>query len=164
MTSKQRLYIPTSDKVTVSVLPWYRVEECEATRFPRPVVLINGCFDLLHEGHFKLLYAAREKAKTLLLALDSDDMVSLKKGPGRPILSWAERATALQYTPVDGLVEIVSDDEFVQLVRLLRPDFRVRGDDHQRDAVSRVPEVRNLYVQGAGMRTSEIIRRCQQCR
>lgn len=123
----------------------------------RPIVLLNGCFDLLHAGHFKTIFHSRKHAKTLVCALDSDQMIASLK-PGRPILSWIERATSLGYFPIDYLVEINSNEEFLKLVEILKPDLRVKGAEY-RDKGSRIPEVPCLFIHDSGMRTSEIIRR-----
>jgi D-beta-D-heptose 7-phosphate kinase/D-beta-D-heptose 1-phosphate adenosyltransferase len=137
--------------------PWVRIEDLVKLKLKRPLVLINGTFDLLHSGHMKLFYHAQKKGKTIIVAMDSDVMVASKK-PGRPIQTWIERATAFRFLPVDYLVEINNDDEFINLVRTIRPDLRIRGSEY-RSGQSRCPEVPSLYVHNAGQRTSDIIER-----
>lgn len=144
-------------------LDWVRADSFSGDSLPRPVVLVNGVFDILHAGHFKILSFARERAGTrgtVVCAMDSDRRVRESKGADRPILNWIERATALGYTPIDSLVEIDSDEEMLRLVRGLRPDLRVQGGDYV-DAATRFPWLRKMFVQTGGMRTSEIIRRCR---
>lgn len=138
-------------------LPWVRIEDFEKMKLKRPLVLLNGCFDLLHAGHMKVIFHARRHGKTVVLALDSDQRLAALK-PGRPILNWIERATSLGYMPLDYIVEINSDKEFLQLVNILKPDLRVKGAEY-RDKPSRIPEVPCLFVHDSGIRTSEIIRR-----
>ena len=138
-------------------LPWVRVESFAKLKLKHPVVLLNGSFDLLHSGHMKNIFHARKHAKTLVCALDSDAKVALSK-PGRPILSWIERATSLGYMPIDWLVEINGDEEFLRLVELIQPDLRVLGAEY-REGKSRIPDVPALFVHNSGMRTSEIMRR-----
>jgi cytidyltransferase-like protein len=138
-------------------LPWVRVEDFAKLHLKRPVVLVNGCFDLLHAGHWKTIFHARKHGKTVVIAMDSDRLVGEKK-PGRPIMTWVERATALGYTPADYLVEIDNDKEFLRLVELLKPDLRVKGAEYREEA-SRIPEVPCLFIHESGMRTSEVIRR-----
>src|SRR5258708_39223334 len=53
----------------------------------RKVVFTNGCYDLLHPGHVRLLEQARSLGDVLILALNSDDSVRRLKGPSRPLLS-----------------------------------------------------------------------------
>jgi len=59
------------------------------------VVFTNGCFDLLHSGHIKLLEAARAKGDALIVGLNCDGVVRELKGPGRPIYKELERAELL---------------------------------------------------------------------
>src|SRR5881296_88256 len=58
----------------------------------RTVVFTNGCYDLLHPGHVRLLEQARSMGDVLILALNSDDSVRRLKGPSRPLLSERDRA------------------------------------------------------------------------
>ena len=138
-------------------LPWVRVEDFARLKLKHPIILLNGVFDLLHSGHMKNIFHARKHGKTVVLALDSDRLVGEMK-PGRPLLTWIERATSLGYMPLDYLVEIDSNKEFVRLVELLKPDLRVKGAEY-REKPSRIPEVPCLFIHDSGMRTSEIIKR-----
>lgn len=145
--------------------PWVQATRTSARRWspPRPLVLVNGCFDLLHAGHLYLLSEARvlRRGGTLLVSLDSDSMVAEKKGPGRPILLWPERARALELLDVDLLHECGSDDEFVRLCETWRPDLRVRMEDY-RGRPSRVTGISEVFLPRLGnVSTSEIIRRVQ---
>lgn len=146
-----------------SDLDWVRADSFEGLELPRPVVLVNGVFDILHSGHMKVLSFARERAGvrgTLVCAMDSDRLVREQKGADRPVLNWIERATALGYMPIDFLVEVDSTAEMIRLVKGLRPDLRVQGGDYV-DGATRFPWLRKMFVQTGGMRTSEIIRRCR---
>lgn len=145
-------------------LPWLRPEDFRGMNLPHPVVLINGAFDLLHSGHWKIITRARRKAGTLVVALDSDSRVA-RKDPRRPIQTFIERATMLGYTPVDYLVEIDSDRDMYSLVCSLKPDLRVQGPEY-RGVDSKYPWVPKAYVSGLGrtgkrigMATSKIIER-----
>lgn len=140
------------------LVPWLRVEDFALHTLPRPLVLMNGAFDTLHSGHLKCFYHAAKNAKSVIVALDSDSKIRASKGPSRPILTFVERATALQYMPIDGIVEISSDEEFKQLVKFLKPDLRVKGTEYQ-DAPSRIPGVPTMWVRGDGMRTSKLVER-----
>src|SRR6187551_1596222 len=58
----------------------------------RTIAFANGCFDLLHVGHVRYLQAAAAEADVLVVAINDDASVARLKGPGRPILSGADRA------------------------------------------------------------------------
>jgi cytidyltransferase-like protein len=145
-------------------LPWLRSEEFCDIELAHPIVLINGCFDLLHSGHWKLITRARRKAATLVCALDSD-IRAARKDPRRPIQTFIERATMLGYTPIDYLCEIETDQDMYSLIRTLKPDLRCQGPEYRR-VDSKYPWVPKAYVSGLGrtgkrigMSTTKIIDR-----
>lgn len=129
-------------------LPWLRPEEFRNLDLPRPVVLINGAFDLLHSGHWKVITRARRKAGTLICALDSDARVA-RKDPRRPIQTYIERATMLGYTPIDYLCEIETDRDIYDLIRAAKPDLRVQGPEYRKQD-SKYPWIPKAYVSGVG--------------
>ncbi|MGH9711303.1 MAG: adenylyltransferase/cytidyltransferase family protein, partial [Candidatus Acidiferrales bacterium] len=64
----------------------------DAKRRGQRVVFTNGCYDLLHPGHIRLLESSRELGDVLVLALNSDRSVRENKGVNRPIIPEGERA------------------------------------------------------------------------
>src|SRR5262249_5447296 len=52
----------------------------------------NGCFDILHPGHVKVLTAARGACDRLVVGLNSDASVRRLKGGGRPVQDGRARA------------------------------------------------------------------------
>jgi len=95
----------------------------------RRVVFTNGCFDLLHPGHIKILEAARSLGDVLVVGINSDDSVRTLKGAGRPVIPEQERAEILAgFECVDGVV--VFDELTPQkTVAALLPDILVKGED-----------------------------------
>jgi len=95
----------------------------------RRVVFTNGCFDLLHPGHIKILEAARSLGDVLVVGINSDDSVRTLKGAGRPVIPEQERAEILAgFECVDGVV--VFDELTPQkTVAALLPDILVKGGD-----------------------------------
>jgi rfaE bifunctional protein nucleotidyltransferase chain/domain len=93
------------------------------------VVFTNGCFDLLHPGHIKLLEAARSKGDALVVGINSDGSVRALKGAGRPVIPEQERAEILaNFECVDAVV--VFDELTPQkTVAALLPDILVKGGD-----------------------------------
>ena len=139
--------------------PWVRVEDFAKLRIKHPVVILNGTFDILHSGHIKLVAHARKHGKTVIVSIDSDEMVNRHK-PGRPYLSWVERAVAFRFLPVDYIVEVENDEHFKRLVELCKPDLRVRGAEYA-NKPSRIPDIPSLYIHDSGIHTGEIVRRIQ---
>jgi cytidyltransferase-like protein len=142
-------------------LPWVRPEDLSGKELPKPVVVINGVFDLLHSSHMRLIFAAREKAGTLICAMDSDRLVKKHKGQYRPIMSWPERYAAMSYMPVDYIVEIDDDRDFQRLMATVKPDIRFQGVDHA-GQFSRASGIPKVFIREGKIRTSEIIRRCAE--
>src|SRR5580700_9383206 len=73
-------------------------------RAGKTVVFTNGCYDILHPGHIRLLEKARSLGDILILALNTDESVARLKGPTRPLISQEERAQmALALEAVDAV-------------------------------------------------------------
>jgi D-beta-D-heptose 7-phosphate kinase/D-beta-D-heptose 1-phosphate adenosyltransferase len=95
----------------------------------------NGCFDLIHPGHVRLLSEARARCDRLVVALNTDDSVNRLKGPTRPLQNETARATVMaSLAPVD-LVVVFDEDTPLELIRVLRPDVLVKGADYSIDQV-----------------------------
>ena len=95
----------------------------------------NGCFDLIHPGHVRLLTEARAACDRLIVALNTDASVKRLKGPTRPVQSETARATVMaSLAPVD-LVVLFDEDTPLALIRALRPDVLVKGADYTVDQV-----------------------------
>jgi D-beta-D-heptose 7-phosphate kinase/D-beta-D-heptose 1-phosphate adenosyltransferase len=95
----------------------------------------NGCFDLIHPGHVRLLREARARCDRLIVALNTDASVQRLKGPTRPLQNETARATVMaSLTPVD-LVVLFDEDTPLELIKALRPDVLVKGADYSIDQV-----------------------------
>jgi rfaE bifunctional protein nucleotidyltransferase chain/domain len=93
------------------------------------VVLTNGCFDILHAGHLRLLEEARRLGDALIVALNSDASVRALKGPGRPIIPLLEREEVLlALEPVDAVVSY-EEETPARIIATLLPDILVKGAD-----------------------------------
>jgi rfaE bifunctional protein nucleotidyltransferase chain/domain len=95
----------------------------------KTVVFTNGCYDILHPGHIRLLERARALGDVLILALNTDASVARLKGPTRPLLSETERARmALALAAVDA-VTLFPEDTPRDLIAEVLPDILVKGAD-----------------------------------
>src|SRR5579863_542308 len=95
----------------------------------KTVVFTNGCYDLLHPGHIRLLEKARSLGDALILALNSDASVQRLKGPSRPLISERDRAeVALGLEAVDA-VTLFDEDTPRELIAAVLPDVLVKGAD-----------------------------------
>lgn len=99
------------------------------------VVFTNGCFDLLHRGHTRLLKHARELGDLLIVGLNSDASVRGLKGPSRPVLSQDERAEVLSALASVDYVVIFEEADPGRTIAALQPDVLVKGADWVKDGV-----------------------------
>src|SRR6266566_3133262 len=60
------------------------------------IVWCNGCFDVLHLGHVRMLRFAKSLGDYLIIGVNSDESVRRLKGDGRPVFSAAERVEMLR--------------------------------------------------------------------
>jgi rfaE bifunctional protein nucleotidyltransferase chain/domain len=95
----------------------------------KSVVFTNGCYDILHPGHIRLLESARSLGDVLILALNSDVSVRRLKGPLRPLIRERDRvALALGLHAVDA-VTLFDEDTPRELIAAVLPDLLVKGAD-----------------------------------
>lgn len=102
---------------------------------PRPLVFTNGCFDILHPGHVKVLTAARAACDRLVVGLNSDASVKRLKGESRPVQDERARAEVLAALEAVDLVAIFAEDTPLRLIELVRPSVLVKGGDYTREQV-----------------------------
>ena len=95
----------------------------------KTVVFTNGCYDILHPGHIRLLERSRSEGDVLILALNTDASVARLKGPSRPLISEQDRAAmALALEAVDA-VTFFDEDTPRELIAEVLPDILIKGAD-----------------------------------
>jgi D-beta-D-heptose 7-phosphate kinase/D-beta-D-heptose 1-phosphate adenosyltransferase len=95
----------------------------------------NGCFDILHPGHVKVLTAARAACDRLVVGLNSDASVKRLKGEGRPVQDERARAEVLAALEAVDLVAIFEEDTPIGLIGQIKPSVLVKGGDYTREQV-----------------------------
>jgi D-beta-D-heptose 7-phosphate kinase/D-beta-D-heptose 1-phosphate adenosyltransferase len=95
----------------------------------------NGCFDILHPGHVKVLTAARGACDRLIVGLNSDASARRLKGTGRPVQDERARAEVLAALEAVDLVVIFEEDTPIKLIAQIRPSVLVKGGDYAREQV-----------------------------
>lgn len=104
----------------------------------KKVVLVGGCFDILHKGHRIFLEAAKKRGDILVVALESDEFIKIHKKRS-PIHSQKDRALLLQSLKlVDGVISLpyFSDvSDYGKLVQIIRPAVIAisENDPHQEE-------------------------------
>ncbi|MBN1848964.1 MAG: D-glycero-beta-D-manno-heptose 1-phosphate adenylyltransferase [Deltaproteobacteria bacterium] len=101
----------------------------------KKIVFTNGCFDILHIGHLRYLYKAKQLGDFLMVGLNSDRSVRSIKGPERPIIPQDQRAEMLAAIGfVDGVI-LFDEDDPLELIKQLMPDILVKGEDWSEDDI-----------------------------
>jgi D-beta-D-heptose 7-phosphate kinase/D-beta-D-heptose 1-phosphate adenosyltransferase len=95
----------------------------------------NGCFDILHPGHVKVLTAARSACDRLIVGLNSDASVKRLKGEGRPVQNERARAEVLAALEAVDLVAVFEEDTPLRLITQITPSVLVKGGDYTREQV-----------------------------
>ena len=91
----------------------------------KKIVLVGGCFDIIHLGHIIFLEKAKNKGEELIVLLESDENIKKNKGSKRPINNQENRAILLtKLKMVDYVVnlpKIMNDDIYLQIVKDIKP-------------------------------------------
>jgi len=143
------------------------------------IVLTQGVYDLLHEGHAKYLENAKSHGDILIVGIDSDELTKIRKGPTRPIVPQEERIKMLAHLRhVDIIVLREAKHQIGDLIRLVKPDVLVVSqsttDFPKKDAMeykkncgkivmllpqsttSTSARIRTLFIEGAEKLASEV--------
>jgi len=99
------------------------------------IVFTNGCFDLIHVGHTRLLRKAADLGDYLIVGLNADESVRRLKGPSRPINAETNRAEVLAALDSVDAVTLFTDDTPLNLIEAIRPDVLVKGGDYRPEDV-----------------------------
>jgi len=140
----------------------------EAKAAQRRIVFTNGCYDLLHPGHIRLLESARELGDILILALNTDRSVRENKGGNRPIINEAERAEVAAALAAVDYVVLFDEPTPREIITRVLPDVLVKGSDWGPNEVVGREEVEAAGGQVVsipiepGFSTSAIIERIQK--
>lgn len=139
------------DELLLKIQEWRRQHE--------RIIFTNGCFDLLHAGHIRLLKKAKALGDRLIVGLNSDKSVSINKGLTRPINGENERAELLSALKMVDAVVIFDSKTPLELVRQIRPDVIVKGGDYTVNEVVGRQYAKNVEIveYESGYSTTRII-------
>jgi len=118
-----------TDKIVSASALARKLQEAKAAG--SSIVFTNGCFDLLHPGHIRVLAAASEEGDVLVVGLNSDTSVQKLKGKHRPVMDQQSRATMLAALAMVDYVVIFEEETPLELIRQLAPDVLVKGGDYR---------------------------------
>lgn len=117
----------------VRLMSWQEAAELRANwkREGLSVGFTNGCFDLVHPGHVKLLNKAAGTCDRLVVALNSDSSVRRLKGESRPIQSQEARAIVMAAMRFVDAVVLFEEDTPLEIIQVLAPDVLIKGSDYE---------------------------------
>ena len=120
--------------------------QARAAALPKPVVVTNGVFDILHRGHVTYLAQARALGASLVVAANTDASVKrLGKGDDRPLNNCADRMALLAALESVSLVVPFSEDSALEVVQEIEPGIYVKGGDYDMTAI---PEGKAVLAYG----------------
>ncbi|MBI4861249.1 MAG: D-glycero-beta-D-manno-heptose 1-phosphate adenylyltransferase [Candidatus Riflebacteria bacterium] len=134
----------------------------------RRVVFTNGCFDLIHVGHVRLLKEARGFGDVLAVGVNTDRSVRRLKGPDRPVVPQAFRAEVLAALSMVDYVTLFDEPTPKALIEAILPTVLVKGGDYRpetvvgREAVEASGGEVRIVSLVPGFSTTELLRRLQK--
>lgn len=132
---EERLYRREHARTKLVPLPLL-IAKLAAVRGPDTrIVFTNGCFDVLHAGHVRLLDLAKRQGDILIVGLNADASVHRLKGPTRPVNGVDDRAEVLSGLAAVDHVVLFEEDTPIELIRAIRPDVLVKGGDYTADQI-----------------------------
>jgi rfaE bifunctional protein nucleotidyltransferase chain/domain len=139
------------------------------SNLPRPLVMTNGVFDVLHRGHVSYLERSANLGSSMLVAVNSDASVRmLGKGPDRPLNVAADRAYLLAGLESVDMVTVFDTRTPVDLILLIRPDVYVKGGDYNMETLEETRVVLSWGGQAIampfvdGFSTTALVQRIRQ--
>lgn len=109
----------------------------------KKIVFTNGCFDILHIGHTRYLYSARELGDFLIVAVNSDKSIKAIKGPERPVIPDNERIEMLAALGCVDMAILFDEEDPLEVIKFLVPDILVKGGDWKEDEIIGSDVVKN---------------------
>jgi len=110
------------------------------------IIFTNGCFDILHSAHIKLLQYAKKQGDILVVGLNSDDSIKRLKGTTRPINNIDERTTILSLFEFIDYIIIFEDDTPLNIIKLLLPNVIVKGSDYTKQNIIGIQYVEDVLL------------------
>jgi D-glycero-beta-D-manno-heptose 1-phosphate adenylyltransferase len=101
----------------------------------KKIVFTNGCFDILHIGHARYLYAAKALGDFLIVAVNSDRSVKSLKGPERPIVPENERAEMIAALGCVDMTIIFDEETPYEVINKIVPHVLVKGGDWKEEDI-----------------------------
>ena len=101
----------------------------------KKIVFTNGCFDILHTGHIKLLKEAKSLGDILIVGLNTDYSIKKLKGEKRPIKNEKTRMIILESIKFVDFVILFNEPSPIELIKKIKPDVLVKGSEYNKKEI-----------------------------
>ena len=105
------------------------------SKIHKNIVFTNGCFDIVHIGHLKLLNYCKTIGDILILGLNSDSSIKQIKGDTRPINCLSDRINFLYLLGIIDYIIVFDEQTPINIIKNLKPTFLVKGSDYKPENV-----------------------------
>jgi D-beta-D-heptose 7-phosphate kinase/D-beta-D-heptose 1-phosphate adenosyltransferase len=113
----------------------YNILSIKSSHKHNKITFTNGCFDILHSAHIKLLQFAKSCGDILVVGLNSDESIKRLKGESRPINLIDERSSILSLFDFIDYIIVFNDDTPLNIIKTLQPNIIVKGSDYIKENV-----------------------------
>ncbi len=135
----------------------------------KSIVFTNGCFDILHKGHIRLLEKAKSLGDILVVALNTDQSVKRIKGKARPINKQGDRALVMAALSAVDFVTFFNEMTPEKIIKSLSPDILLKGGDWKKTDIVGADYIRSRggkvysieFVRGYS--TSRLVDKISKC-
>ncbi|MCC6979060.1 MAG: D-glycero-beta-D-manno-heptose 1-phosphate adenylyltransferase [Candidatus Melainabacteria bacterium] len=110
----------------------------------KTIVSTNGCFDILHVGHVRILKQSKALGNILVVGINSDASVKRLKGEDRPINNQDDRAELLSSLECVDFVSIFDEGTPVEFLKSVKPNIHVKGADYKPENLEETPVVESF--------------------
>lgn len=125
------------------------------------IISTNGCFDIIHAAHLKILKYARSLGDVLVVGINSDSSIKKLKGENRPVYTEMERARFLAELDWVDFVYIFHEENPVEFIKIAKPDFHVKDSSYadciEKEALEAIGSKLVLFKKVDSLSTTEII-------
>ena len=108
---------------------------CLENRLNKVVVMTNGCFDILHQGHIYLFNEAKKLGDIFVVAINSDESVKRLKGEARPVNTINTRVKNLEKLNIIDHIITFEPLTPINIIKEVKPDILVKGSDYKLEEI-----------------------------
>jgi len=101
----------------------------------KTIVTLNGTFDILHEGHEKIIKEAKQQGDVLIVGVNSDISVKQNKGPERPLNKEKARAKMIANFKEVDYVTVFNETTPIKLLEIIKPNIHVNGEEYGENCI-----------------------------